>query len=53
MATHVVFSKEELSCVEIHGDTLKFYSSTPDALKELILERDYYKAISEIYKNIY
>lgn len=52
MATHVVFSKEELARVEMHEDTLKFYSSTPDALKELILERDYYKSISQMQQTL-
>lgn len=41
MATFTVFTKED---TDIH----KFYSSIPDALKELILEREYYKKMSEV-----
>ncbi len=48
MATHTVFTKEELARAKMPEETIKFYSSNPDALKELILERSYYKAISEI-----
>lgn len=48
MATHAVFTKEEQQKVKMSDDTIKFYSSNPDALKELILEREYFKAISEL-----
>ena len=48
MAKHTVFTKEELARAKMSEDTIKFYSSNPDALKELILERKYFKAISEL-----
>ena len=38
---------------KITQDTIKFYSSNPDALKELILERDYFKAYSELQQKLY
>jgi hypothetical protein len=47
MTTHTVFTKEELARVKITVDTIKFYYSNSDALKELILERTYYKMVSE------
>ena len=48
MATFNVFTKEELQQAKMSEDTIKFYSSNPDALKELILERQYFKAIYEL-----
>lgn len=48
MATHAVFSKEELQRANLPEDIIKFYSSNPNALKELILERDYYKKMFEL-----
>lgn len=48
MATHSVFTKEDLARVKMPEETIKFYSSNPDALKELILERNYFKAIYEL-----
>jgi hypothetical protein len=48
MATFTVFTKEELQRANLPEDIIKFYSSNPDALKELILERNYFKAIYEL-----
>jgi hypothetical protein len=48
MANHLVFTKEDLERVKMPKSAVDFLSSNPDALKEIILERDYYKAISEL-----
>jgi len=46
MATFTVFTKEELQKAKLSEETINFYSSNPDALKELILERNYYKILA-------
>lgn len=46
MATFSVFTREQLQRVKLSEETINFYSSNPDALKELILERNYYKMLA-------